>query len=704
MPRPSGALTIDGGAPTAQRLLLVALLAVVPYLLLPQSPLLLDALRTISDNPAVTKEPLGSLFLVDFWGVPLDAPHATGSYRPLVSLSWALQVRAFGPSPRVLHLTDMGLHALGAVLVTLLIARWARSSRWAVTAGALFAVHPVLSEAVSSIVGRADLMASLALFGALLIHTRAPAGTTRWLPAIATVALLAIALLCKEYAVAFPFLLVIVDVALAKGGRGRPPREQVAVWVGSFVVLSAYLAFRWMMIGAVGSVPMLGEGDHPLVGQPLSVRWATALWMFVHAARLMVLPIGLSAFHQGYGALSIASSLADPRALAGAALLAALAGCGLFALRNQRDPVPAIAASLFFFPLAPSLNTVSIAGVLLAERYFYVPMAGVALLVSWLLTRLVTSQKIARVAVWSVVGIAVLLTALTVDRVADWRSSESLVRATLAWYPNSAVGWQILGHRLGLDGQDGEAAEAFEQSLAVNDRSPKVWRNYAVALLRLGRYREAADAFRRCLQLSPPDLAPLWRGLGAAELEAGDIGAAVAALRRAHELAPEDGRASMLLARALLREAQRHTLAGETQDAVALVEEAAALEALPPEGWFLAGLVLVRAGEQDKGAVLVDRALSEDPELLRKKHRAALELNEKGRYDEAAEQYREIVTARPDHWPSWFNLGRSLLLAGRSAEAIAPLEAGLELRDDAGARELLARARAESRHERSEPQ
>ena len=97
----------------------MAAAALLPYLSLIDAPLIYDGPITILENPAVQSGPIGGLFAVDFWGIPLDAEYASRSYRPLVSLSYALQARTIGNRVGFYHLTDMLLHACAAMLVVL---------------------------------------------------------------------------------------------------------------------------------------------------------------------------------------------------------------------------------------------------------------------------------------------------------------------------------------------------------------------------------------------------------------------------------------------------------------------------------------------------------------------------------------------------------------------------------------------------------
>jgi len=675
-------------------LLLIAAAALVPYALLPPKPFIADAIRAIVDNPVVQERPWIDAWTTDFWGVETGADYGTRSYRPLVTLTYALQARVLGTTPQVFHLGDMLLHAGAAVLLALLVLRLVPGTKWAVPAACLFAVHPIVSEAVCSMVGRADLMAAAALFGALVLHLSASDAPEPWKPEAGALALLAVALLSKEYAVAFPFIVVLVDVALTISGRAAPAGRgrRRAFWGMAFGLLAAYLLARLVLMGSLGGVPMLGPGDQPLVDQPLSIRWATAALLLLEpAARLLVAPYALNYFY-GPGTVPIAASLFDPRALAGVALVVALVALALRWLLRRGEPVPLIAVGLFLLPLGPSLNTVSLAGVLFAERFLYVPAAGLALFVAWALERWAAAGVPRKLAHGALATVCVVFAVMTMIRVDQYRSTEALARASLPHYPRGANIWLEIGLAVGSQGKHEEAADALRRSLEIEPRSPKVWRNYAVALMGSKRYEESAAAWRRSLQLSSPDLGPLWAGLGSAELAAQRFEEAVRDLGRARELMPEDPQTSIAYGQALLRLAQRRLdqqRPGEAADAALRAQQ---LGTLPPEGLFLAALVLQRAGRTEQARPLFDESLARDPDLLRKKHQVAVDLDKQGRHAEAAEQFREILAANPEHVPTMFNLGRNLLLSGRNEEAAEYLRQGLARRDDPGARELLARA------------
>lgn len=117
--------------------------------------------RAILRNPDVLlSTPLADMWRNDFWGTPLNSSGSHGSYRPLCVLTFRLNHWACGLRPAAFHLVNVLLHALNTGL-TLRVGRLLLPAPAASLAALLFAAHPVHTEAVSGIVGRADLLACL---------------------------------------------------------------------------------------------------------------------------------------------------------------------------------------------------------------------------------------------------------------------------------------------------------------------------------------------------------------------------------------------------------------------------------------------------------------------------------------------------------------------------------------------------------------
>lgn len=726
---PSSALVDHPRRRRAARYLAVGLAAVAPYLLLAPHPFVFDAPWAIVENRAVQSGSLRGILTSDFFGSPADAPYSNLSYRPLVSLTYALEVRLFGNAPWAFHAVDVLLHAAASIAVLALLEALGLGSGLGIAAAVLFAVHPVATETVCSVVGRADLMAGLALLVALLCRLAARERRRRRLFDAGALAALAVALLSKEYAVSFPFALVAFDLLIPPGGEeGKRAawRASGRFWVASAGLLAAYVALRWAVLRSVAQSPAFTPTDNPLQGTSLAIRWSTAVWILAHAARLLVLPFGLS-HHYAAGSLTLADGPLDPRAVLPTAVLAAAAVAAIWGRARHGSVAPAAALVLFAFPLLPSLNTVGITGVLFAERWLYLPTAGLALVAGWLLARLPSGGAWRPAAGAAAAILLVGLAGMTAVRAGVWSSERTLAESALRSYPRTAKVWVELGLALGRDGQDADAADAFRRSIDLDPRNPAAYRNLATALDRLGRHREAADAWRRLIALAPKDLAVLWSGLGESALLAGETDEAVRALERAHGIAPADASIRARLAEAhvragrpedalralvsdplerasgavlggplrevLLRLARSSPPAGAAAESEAgLVRRAVGSGWLDAEGLFACGLVASRLGDPRDARDWLDRALAADPDILRRRHESALRLETEGKLADAADTYREILTARPDHAPTLFNLGRVLLASSRPDEAAQAFRRGLAIQEDPRARALLAEA------------
>lgn len=167
----------------------------------------------------------------DFWGTPLTDSGSHGSYRPLCVASFKINYLLDGFKPLGYHLVNVLLHCMATALVVRL-ARHILPSRYGVAiAGLLFAAHPIHTEAVAGVVGRADLTACVFYLLALLayirhIHWRQCCDLRHWLALGLTILLAAAAVLCKETAVTALVVCAIYDII--KGYAGSRDKVRLA--------------------------------------------------------------------------------------------------------------------------------------------------------------------------------------------------------------------------------------------------------------------------------------------------------------------------------------------------------------------------------------------------------------------------------------------------------------------------------------------
>jgi len=455
------ALAQGAGAGAAARaggllrpLLLVCLVAVVVYLNGVPGNFTFDDKLIQRDARIHGDTSFWTIFVTDYWY------HYIGTspdlYRPLTIASYALNFAVAGLYSPAFHVVNVLLHVLFCALMIALLDALVRDRTLAVVAGVLFATHPIHTEAVTSIVGRAEMMSALFLVGALYLQARRYTlwglGKGVWLPA----ALLSYfcSLLSKETAIVGPGLVVVVEYVsrmgdLPRTGDGeagaarvfdaatlRRLAGEVALYVGVAVL---YLFIRYLVLGRFLQEPP-AKSYYLLFGQPLLTRVLTAFDILDTYVRLLVYPATLSADYS-YRQVPLVTGFDSAAALIGMVLAVVLCGAFVWAVRKRVMPV---VFALAFFAVSYSIvsNFIVPIGVLVAERLMYLPSVGFCVGVAWVgltLTRRYAEVVSCGVLRWVPSGVLAAVVLLygvrTVVRNFDWWDQEILYAATVKAAP-----------------------------------------------------------------------------------------------------------------------------------------------------------------------------------------------------------------------------------------------------------------------------
>lgn len=446
----------------------------------------------VVENEMIAEPPwdLASLF------GPTDAGRI--AYRPIRMLSYRIDhALAGGLDPWVFHLSNLLWHAAAVLAVhalaraTLGVRSGAPSSAalGAFFAAAFFAVHPLGSEAVAYVSGRRDLLC--ALFGVLALRAWwgfLERAARRGLSLGLALLLAVLALGAKETALALPILAGLLAIlharhsAVSLGAAGRNvARAALATLVIALVLYPDRFVLAWHRI-------WLG----PLAPQP-----ALSLQVLGDYLWLAIWPVRLSADYR-LGAYDLPQSpFAAPALLAGAALLAVLL-LGLWLLR--RRCVAGVGLLWFLVTLLPVAQIVPYTEVL-SEHNAYLPLVGLCL---------AAGDGVARVALrkqlWASVAATLLVGLLSVRsyvRSADWRSEETLWRATLEVAPRSLRAHYNLGIALRRERRWQEAEAHFARAVEIDPRDVDSLVALAEVRSRLGDHRSAVQIARLAVQITP---------------------------------------------------------------------------------------------------------------------------------------------------------------------------------------------------------
>jgi len=405
-------------------LLLAALIGAVfcAYANSLHAPFLLD------NGPAILKDPrIRTATFSHFLRILTEQyPVGPGLYRPLTTLSYLFNyaILGNGANPEGYHWFNLILHAVNIALVYALGVAIFEQVPVAVLLTAIWGLHPVLTEAVTNIVGRADLLAAFGVLAALHCHRQALRTSGRrkaaWLTAMALA--VTVGMFSKENAVGAVAVIALYDFTWERAAswRSRLPSYAAAAIP---CLLFLYLRAHVLANSATEPFPFV---DDPLVGAGFwTARWA-AVKIVGKYLLLLVWPARLS-YDYSYDQIpAFGWSLSGWEDWKTVIALAACVAAAVAAVRSYRRNQPVFFFIAFFFGvLAPVSNLVIIIGTIMGERFLYLPSIGFAACTAYaiytLSQRLRAGQPSYRHA--GAAALAIVLIALagrTYERNADW--------------------------------------------------------------------------------------------------------------------------------------------------------------------------------------------------------------------------------------------------------------------------------------------
>jgi protein O-mannosyl-transferase len=442
--------------------------------------------------------------------------------RPLVNLSYAIDYAIWGgPDAVGFHLTNLAIHVVNILLLYSVASALAddhsalRHDRGrtrntaAVAAALLFAVHPVLTQAVGYVSSRAELLCAMFLMAALMAGRRAMRGGPWWLwPATAGCWLAALA--CKEIAVMFPFALLAYDYLVAPIDQEQRRRR---IWR-----LHAPFIGLTLLVGAIRVAVLLTiEYSNPTVRLRFGL---VELDVFRRYIQLLLVPVRQTIFH----AIDPIQRVTDPHALLGIATILLFVFV-IWRLRSQ--DVVSFGLAWFALLLAPSAVLVILdRGEPMSEGRIYTASAGFFLSVGAIAALVL--ERAGRISALTErrtrdIGFAIvaLLAVRTTSRNAVWHDAvglwlESAELAPGHWLPRVA-----LGEALHEEGRHEEAIAMFREALVLRPNERLTYAKLGQCQLETDQM-EAAEITFKSLEALDPGSTVASTGLGLIALRARD--------------------------------------------------------------------------------------------------------------------------------------------------------------------------------------
>jgi len=604
----------------APGLLLILVAATLTYLPSLDHAFQFDDAWKIVENRSI-RDP--AIYLSGF----ASGQYSDGISRLLPNLSLALNYALFGLDPRGYHATNLIFHLLNVVL----LAGFGRAAMGqlgiagatpvALLSAAIFALHPLNSEAVLYCNARPNVMATgfylAGLWAVLGAEARRAAGRSARAAWAGFGASLLLALFCKELAVTLVLMAPLMVLWFRRETAARWLAQPAIRWLlglGGLAALAAGLAS-----GALFEVQraLLDVGEHvagsPLVYLGLTLFEQSEIFVRYLALALLPWPGLLNVDRTPLGRLHERVYEAG-RVVDGAwveLLLPLFCGAVLLlslrAIVTRRHRAPFLCFMALWPVITHAPTSLVPRGQVMVEYRTYLPMVGLCLLLGFGLYRLGAGLLASvagprRVALPAIVALLGLLSAATVVRARDWQTPTSLWQASLRHLPRNpralnslgmeareagdmpaaiayfrraveadpdyGPGQNNLGSLLAMTGDWQGAARHLAITARLEPDRPGTHNNLGNVLARLGRFEEAFEQYRRAIAADPL-FADAEANYGLALSQSGDGAAAVAHYRRALELQPGRVPVRVWLARALVAGGQVRQGIGELERALA---------------------------------------------------------------------------------------------------------------------------------------
>jgi len=561
----------------------------------------LDDAMYILENPQVRAGLTGEGFIWAF-----TSTYAS-NWHPLTWLSHMLDVQLFGLDPGPHHLVNVLFHAINTVLLFLLLLRMTGAYWQSVFVAALFALHPLHVESVAWVAERKDVLSAFFWMLTLLLYAwyvERP-GRGRYL---LTLCAFALGLMSKPMLVTLPAVLLLMDywpLGRMQFGRAEQPRHGPGsidrtsfpwrlLWEKApFIALSAASSVITMFAqhagGAMASVKAV----------PFTFRAVNALWVYVLYIGKMVWPLDLAVIYPLPATLTVTQGLTAGLILAGTSLLAARSA--------KRNPYLLVGWLWYLVTLVPVIGLVQVGRQAMADRYTYIPLIGLFMMVAWGARDIAGDSRVRRTALSSVaVVILAVLAVLTGLQTRYWKDSLTLFS---------------------------HAAEAVQDNYIAHDAIGRI-------LTVAGRFDEATHHYTEALRISPNDERSLV-GMGNVLVKQGKIEEGISFTKKALTMKPESADAHFNLGYALLQQ-------GREQQALEHYFEGLRNDPENADIHHIVGVILGAQGKLDESIRHFTEALRIKPDHPEAHYGLGVALLRQGRVDDSIRQFTEALRLKPD--------------------------------------------------------
>jgi len=586
-----------------------------------------------------------------------------GNWFPLVWLSLMLD-RTLGAAAGGFHLVNIALHIANTILLFWVLKRYTKAVWASFFVSALFALHPLHVESVAWITERKDVLSMLFWLLTMLAYLRyVEIPTTKRYVIICAV--FSLGLMSKSMLVTLPFVLVLMDYWPLK--QLWPEEKSNSVTIGRLLfekipLLSLSVASCVMTViaqkswGAVAKISIV----------PFNQRVGNALVSYCDYILKTFWPVDLAVFYP-----HPIKSLAVWKVAVSLAVLVAIT-IVVILLRRRRY----LLVGWFWYvgTLVPVIGLVQVGGQALADRYTYVPLTGIFIMLAWAAGDFVAQRRfrqiLAGVASSAIIGV---LGAMTFVQVSYWRDTMSLFTHCAAVTPDNVIVRKYLGIGFAEKGDPESAVREFEAALRFEPNDTRTLYNIAGMQARQGRIDEAIEYYNRVLKLKPGD-ADTCVAIASIRAARGEFERAIDSYREGLKYNSGDAEMRSGLGLMLLQLNRVDEGITELEQSVKIKADSAAYCNL--------GLAWAQKGRLNRAMECYAKSIQLKPDNAKARYNLGNAYFAQNMPEKAIAEYRRAIQAVPDYALAHNMLAAVFMRTGKIAEAITEYEKAVKIEPD----------------------
>jgi protein O-mannosyl-transferase len=583
-----------------------------------------------------------------------------GNWIPLVWLSLMLD-RTLGAAAGGFHLVNVAFHIANTILLFWVLKRYSKAIWASFFVAALFALHPLHVESVAWVTERKDVLSMLFWMLTMLAYVRYVENPAAKRYAIVCVTF-ALGLMAKSMLVTLPLALLLMDYWPLK--RLWPEEKSNGVTIGRLLFEKLPLL---LLSAASCVITVIAQKSSGAVAKisivPFNQRIGNAMVSYCQYLIKMFWPVDLAVFYP-----YPVNPVVDWKV---AAAFAALLAITIVVILLRRRRYLLVGWFWYLGTLLPVIGFVQVGAQAMADRYTYVPLTGIFIMLAWAAGDFVAQRRfgqvLAGVAVSAIIGV---LGAMTFVQVSYWRDTFSLFTHCTAVTPDNVIVREYMGIGFAEKGDPESALREFEAALRFEPADIRTFYNIGNMLVLLGRTDEAIEYYKRVLEAKPGD-ADTCIALASARTIKGETALALNSYREGLKYHPQNSVLRGELALALLK-------LNRPDEAITELEQLVKIKA-DSTTYCNLGIAWTQKGQSNRAIEYYAKSIQLKPDNAKARYNLGNVYFTQNMPEKAIVEYRAAIRAVPDYVWAYDMLAIVLIQTGKIEEAIVTYEQALKI-------------------------